>query len=527
MLVHQHFYQLNSGRKYPLEDTASGDSDEGQTLPSDLLVDASLQFPNTLGHTPFLSSVTVTDRLVAITFQAEGAASLFQPLAVLTLQQPVVPGRVYPLLPQASGVGGYVAFGSGVRTRRLSLRFSSADQTRLTPAVYRAYEPLAVQSVGKQHNASGLQGVVRLTAREPLEFDLQELEIDGEVRQAIVLQIKASPDQAEVLTRFAGPCGRRPESYTCGDVEPVERVAAVSPDCNGELVLEFEGCADLVPIAGGHGVVIACDVGLGDVCVDPLPDALGTFAAVQSDCVYDWFPGESDSDGGESDSESDQEGSDSDSEPSPAILPYLECFSSGTAPGFTVPSGEFSLVEDDSPEEPCGGSNYSYATEGEASAGSRNISVLAQPIDSTIGKTFTTELKLTEGPHAHNAGLLVNYQPHPTLAGRFTWFVAEIDYDELEFRIRRFNGSVLTTLISTSVPALQLDEWYRITVNVASHLSADASITATLEGVDSPGVTASIGPLLTNNYFPADGFAGFHANRSLARFSYLSIEETP
>lgn len=530
----QHFYDLNDGRRYPLDDAASGVSDSGDKLPNDLLTDLRLTFPSSAGQYAFLASIAVTDHTVTVTFQAADdpeASATFQPLAVLSVPQPITPGRVYSLQPHLDGVGGFVAFGEGAVSKRLSLRFASPAQSRLSPRTARAYEPLPVQSVGKLHNSEPLQGIVRLSGQGPIEIVAEELEIDEVTRTAAVFRLREQANsKASLLEDFAGPCGKRPESHNCGDPEPIERVFGVQADCEHNITLELSGCAELSLISGGHGVVISCGVGLGDVCQDRLPDELGTYTLYESDCVYDWETGESDSDG---DSDSDSDPDPGESESSALVFPYLECFSDMAANSFEVVSGEFVFSDDDSPEDLCneGLSEsdmllWSYASEGELSPGSRNLAVLERPVSTSLGLTAIADLKVLSGPSAHNGGVLFNYLPHPTLSGRHTWFLASVDFDTLEFRLSRFNGSVLVNLASVSVPGLRLDEWYRVTVLIEESMSADAAISIDLEGVDSPEITADVGPVLTNQYFPSDGLFGFHANRSRTRFSFLSIDET-
>ena len=139
----QHWYNLNEGREYPLDASASSMTDDSKQLPSNIITDIQVRYPETLGAYPFVSAVSVTDTLITITLQASDYLVApdptdlgFTPLAVVSIKKnSFVEGRQYQLLPQYPGVGGWVTFGSGASDDTLFTgRFSQPSQALFPPS---------------------------------------------------------------------------------------------------------------------------------------------------------------------------------------------------------------------------------------------------------------------------------------------------------------------------------------------------------------------------------------------------------
>lgn len=278
--INQDWYAANEGRVYPLHDAAGGDAVGGGRLPTDLLVDAKIHFPDSLGRHAVLAAVSVSPGVVTVTFEAVDdvdSPTAFSPLAVVSAVRPVPIGVHVAVSPQASGVGGWVVFGSGVNTRvGYSARVTGPAAGRLSPRAARAYRKLPVSGIGSFGLPGGgmLSGMVTLRAEAPMYLRAEDRVINGRSREVIVvgLAVKASDrftgdsDTPTTLEAFAGACGRRPESRNCGDPEPIEYVNGVGPDCGGTLTLQFVGCASASRIVESCGVAVECQVGLGSAC---------------------------------------------------------------------------------------------------------------------------------------------------------------------------------------------------------------------------------------------------------------------
>jgi hypothetical protein len=535
-----HWYNINQGIAYPVDDGATCAADDGQRLPPDILVDLNLRWPRGLGWYAFVASVAVTPRLVTVMFQA--AVTLddddFRPLAVVSVPRPVLEGRVYALQAQAPGVGGWLVFGAGATDRApYSGRFSSPRQSRLAPRAARPYADPPVRSVSALGSASVLTGVVSLRASPPLELSREERQIEGVVRDCVVVRLVeqsgiegvARADDANapsVFREFAGACAGRPESNTCGVPEPIQSVNAVPPDCDGTLTLEFRGCAKVTQIAGGHGAAIDCDLGLADACVPPyLPNSAGLLPTEYSP-VFVKTP----SDGGVPTASAPSEysvGADA--------LPHLECFRSGLAPDFQAVEGLWLPAEDRVPYPPCGTSGFSDSrslTHDEAvssyaasTAATRNVSVWSGAGQTTF-RVAAAEFKMTSGPPGtrHNGGLVLNYGADP-VSGLPTYYLAEADYDVQEFRLARFDGTGFREVAHLVLPGITLDTWYRVEVTVRPAATpGSTSLAASLAESADPGAVPATLAATVADYAPSVGRFGLHSNRALTRFGSFSVE---
>lgn len=279
-MINQNWYTRNEGIDYPIDETASLLDNNGQRLPSDLIADLKLKFPNTLDPYPFLASVTVTSTLVTITIETADALTgptQFTPLAVASVRQPIVLGQHVPLQGQMPGVGGWVVFGRGAADRiPYQSRFDSPLQSLLTARAGHRYCPLPVTGLRDIRTRTLLTGVVRWCAEAPLKISKESRDIDDIERDVIVLRLIQDADlNPDVLHRFAGPCAGRPESKTCGDAQPIEFINSVGPDCNGQITLHFKNCV-VAQIEDPIGALLDVETGLSEACLLPhLPDENG------------------------------------------------------------------------------------------------------------------------------------------------------------------------------------------------------------------------------------------------------------
>ncbi len=576
MIRNAHFYNLNEGRTYPLDDRASALSDAGVRLPSNIITDLRLRWPKLAGEIPFISAVTVTPGAVSVTIQAadvmDNSDEGFTPIAVITVPiQELEEGRVYPLLSQYEQTFGYITFGSGIQKDYVG-RFSTPNQSLIASRAAKFHNGLPVKSMGKLYNSTAMTGVVQLLGDSPIEVVKESREIGGIERDVIVVRLVNDPTSStagsteqSVFQQFSGPCDGRSESDTCGDPKPIEFINAIGPDCDGLICINFKGISVVGRNLDDCGIVVDLPFSLtDDACVAPyLPDATGKLPSEVDPVSYaiaapfepSLPPDESISDSlivmGE--------------------LPYCDSFDFFTAESFVVKTGQWVFAEDDSPEEICTPDipqwdvttveyacnesqslsegvfeidyltcnsqssealpsileDSSYASEGIFSASQRNVTVWQGFDVTTFHRVVTTDVKLMPGPSGakHNAGLVINYRPHVTASNTYVYYIAELDYDSQSFRIRRWNGTAFQNAVLASVPGIMLESWYRIVVEIEPGTGEKVYITARLIGIDDPTVSVVIGPLLTNNYNPEDGYFGFGTDRSLSRFSYFHIAE--
>lgn len=557
-----HWYNLNEQRKYPLDDTATAVSDAGAFLPAELIADLKLVWPEDYGKYAFISSATISDKLITIMFECaetlDSVIGSFTPIAGITIARSgLVSGRTYALQAFKPGVGGFIAFGSNP-TEVFTGRFSTPRQSWIT---FRAAKPTkrpAVRTLGMANVSAGLTGLVRLNTSAPLTITKETATIDG-FEQENVLMFRlteelnniAGGNTESVFVRYAGKCGKRVGSRTCGSPEPIETINAVGPDCDGVVTLDFRGCAVVGRNIQDCGVVIDCQFGLSAACNPPyLPNLVTGELPFEAPPVIIPPPVPPEPPVGPTVSVSD-------SMTTVMTLPYCDTFADLYAYGFyPVNDSLFDFVEDGSPGDPfcCdgpppAGTEYGcstdsvsisghyypivqlscYATSAFNALSRTNISLFA--LDSqSLFRRYTTDFKIVGGVTGsrENAGLVLNYRV--TESGAPNYVVAKLDLITSTFGVYFFNGVNLIVLSSVTVPEARADEWYRLKLTALPNLVSKTSVllTAELEGVTNPLVDYTINTSLIGNLWVDDAAnSGFYAMRSHSRFDFFRIDEVP
>ena len=486
-VVRQNWFALNSARRYPFHDGATGEPDDGGTsLPDDLVVDLTLRFPSTLGLYAYLSAAQVSRGIVTLLFAAADTFSSrgdYRPLASISVPRPARLGTAYPLTPLADGVAGWIVLGQGVETLYRGL-FSGPSQTLVAPRCARAYRPPAVLSLGKEGVSPALSGVVRLRAGADVEVVAADRVISGRVRRCVVVRLKQVPER-NVFQYYIGPCGGRPESQNC-DGTPVESINDVKPDCDGNIQISFFG---VKPSEAENGIVLDYNLGLSESCDKRLPTASGVLPNERDDACTGPYEGYDPT-------EANFVGSSSSSEfiggYQPAAvdtvgeeLPYYGGFGDSLAAMLSPESGEFRVSED------------GWLATGEG----RAASVWA-------GGGLTAEARFRfDGPdRPGKAGVILGWHlAVPAL--REQYLLAAIDRQTRRVELLFFNGESFATIASAgplpagdlSVRASVFDAgrgvWRVVATAVAGGVEASAAATTSRvpAGGGKPGV-GSVGP---------------------------------
>lgn len=575
--LNRNWYTLNGTRRYPVDDGCTGEGDGGENLPNNLVVDASVRLPSTLGTGVAISSVVVSGSLVSVTLVAvahppvvpageSAGATAFVPLGAVSVRAPVQQGRPYPITPMADGVGGWLVFGEGVQSR-FNARFSTPRQAGLNPKTCRFYRPLPVPSIAKLNSAVRLEGVVTVKAGPDVEILGADRTVDGVPVRAMVVRLKQDTPQ-NLFDKYRGPCSGRPESNTC-DRPAAEYINTVGPDCNGNLTIKFPSPLRATPLAGGGGLVLDYPYGLIDACTrdDRLPDAQGR------------LPNEYDDECNPSDGDQDAnaKGGGVVGPPQPPLmseypsvssqvldicaeLPHTETFDDGDPDNWQIVYGLWGFVTSESPAEPeddrvssavayysasssvsSGYSSasswsevYPYTIPGTDTAwaanepAGRNVAVWFDcAYEEVYGLRLKTDVRLPKNQGRGNAQLVLNLRTHETGVG-FEYWVVELDRTSHSLRVRWWSGSGWTTLVTAPLSAIgrlvEWDTWYRLEAEVTEVSPGTAKIVARL--VDVPSLTT----LLTINtttaaFAPGRGKVGLGTEHSKALFSFFRVEQ--
>jgi hypothetical protein len=262
------WYNLQATRRYPLDDRATGETDRGDSLPNQIIVDCHLRFDRKYGAVAYIQAVTVTANIVTVLIGASADInSAGNTIASVTIPQPANINTNYALTGLAPGIGGWIVFGSGITDASFFGRFSLPSQSLLMPRSARAFRPLPITSIGKVGVRAGLTDVVALTAESPflLTYDRPTNTV------TFSLDYKDASVTYNPLSYFLGPCGQRPESGTCAKT-PIETINGISPDCAGNINIVVENMSATM-FSDCGGMEISTTYGLQQACqgAPPLP----------------------------------------------------------------------------------------------------------------------------------------------------------------------------------------------------------------------------------------------------------------
>ena len=235
----QNWYNLQSTRRYPLDETSTGEGDDGVTIRDDIIVDCHIRFPGNYGQYLYVQGLTVSAGLVTVLF---GAANGLQAtdgvtVAAISLPKPVNENVNYTITPLVSGLSGWVVFGPGIETNFVG-RYTKPVQSLVSPRCGRPFRALPVPTLGKLGPATSLQGLVTLTASTPVKVTYRENAGDvingankvviGQAKQAFIFELDQSliSETYNPLSLFAGACSQRPESGTCPSRSTASRQTA-------------------------------------------------------------------------------------------------------------------------------------------------------------------------------------------------------------------------------------------------------------------------------------------------------------
>lgn len=279
----QNWYNLQSTRRYPLDDRSTGDDDAGAAIRDDIIVDCHLRFPAATGEYAYIQGITVSDKIVTVLF---GVADNLTgtdntTIAAVSIVQPAASGVNYSILPLQAGVSGWITFGPGIDAPFVG-RYSTAAQTLLNRRNARSYAPLPIPTIGKLGVQESLTGLVRVIAESPVtatyhenytveKYDPETNSTNTEPVTAIVFAAENPTATYNPYAVFLGPCGQRPESGTCPKT-PIETIGGVSPDCvTGNINIYVTGGMSAQLFAECGGIDITTNLGLAEACNEVPP----------------------------------------------------------------------------------------------------------------------------------------------------------------------------------------------------------------------------------------------------------------
>lgn len=530
----QNWYDLQAGRRYPLDDRSTGIDDDNHPIQDDILVDCHLRFPQTLGDYAFVQGINVTPTLVTVVFgvadtlnATEGAS-----IAALTLAKSALsPGVNYAITPLLPGVAGWVAFGRGTQELFVG-RYSTPIQSLIASRCARPYTPLPVPTLGKLNLATALQGLISIIGVPPVEAFYEEITVNDNTVNAIVLRLMTQFAGTNPLQNFLGTCGERPESGTCPK-PPLETINGVGPDCEGNINLVFDGFT-AVPFADCGGLDVLTDTGLAAACDAATPPP---YRRPQDKCNPTSESAEDDSTWYNPIDQIPPDVIESESLPDPgysnvcATIPRCIDFADGMSGNqFNVLSGLFAYDTVDAPfgctldaseSSESLALHYAYTA---ASSVARNIAVFRNcQTDWVFNRTIETELKIGVGGLRRNGGLVLNYlQGVPYLQIPTRYLVALLDGETNKLKVVRINGTATVTEQETEITVAP-NEWYRLSVTTTD-AGSSVVLTVNAECLTAAIASASLSVAISA-YGTHTGLSGFYSDRAYTYFNVFKVTE--
>jgi len=574
----QNWYNLQSTRRYPLDDISTGLDDSGAFIREDIVVDCHIRFPAPLGEYLYVQGITVSSGIVTVVFGVvtNVAAGAGQTICAVSLPQPVEPYVNYPVTAIAPGVAGWVTFGPGV-DNPFSGKYGTAIQTLVQPRNARPYRPLPIPTIGKINLGTSLQGVVNVIGTPPVTARYEQITYEDKQYPAIVFRLDSSlitnDPNYNPLSQFLSNCAQRPESGTCPKI-PIETINGVSPDCNGNLDILFDGFT-AINFEDCGGTEIVTDTGLDAVCREinkpkrpqefddlcceptgedilffpnaaafpPAGEANKLYLAVDTNKVYRWaganyidtdivldeycWPDPTEAIDVVIDEELQT--------PNYPCQPLPLCIDFGScAPGndFVTKTGVFAAQQTMAPPicPSCGegeANNFgstltNHGTYVSAGIGSTNVAVLKNcATDWAMGHPVTVEFKLGTDGVARNGGLVLNYTQTKELNRIVTRYIALIvDGTRGKIRVLRYVNSVFTEELSINYNT-KINTWYRLsgTLNLNGN-----NITTIFNVAEITGAHAASGTVEIVNPGPITGTVGLFANQAATFFNKFVVQ---
>lgn len=530
----QNWYNLQSTRRYPLDDISTGDDDLGVTLRDDILVDCNIRFPNTLGRHLYVQALTVSTGLVTVVFGV--GRQLFSrdgvSVAAVSLRRPITPNINYNVTALVPGVAGWVTFGPGVEAE-FSARYTTPKQSLIGARCGRAYSALPIQTIAKLGLKDVLDSIVNITVTAPLTAAYVENvgtykdptnDNVGPVKKAIVIGLNQNliTETFNPLQNFIGPCGQRPESGTC-EQTPIESINGVRPDCSGNIEIVFENLDGRLFNNCG-GIDLITNVSLQASCQnipDPKKEFVDLCCATENEngeivpdefCWPDPVPDIIVEDV---------------IDPNQPCVQFPICLNSCDATAsFSITSGSFlSAITEAPPPGAAGVISVASLSDHYVLASTptgASVALLKNcATDWAASKTIRTSIKLSAIGVEKNGGVVLNYRSRVSRGRLIRNYVAVIiEAQTSKIRVLRFNGDAF--IEEHSIPfSAKIDRWYelRVTPIMISGTSASLNIVA----VDMLTGFAAGGAAVVAEYGPPTGYQGLFAQRSYAYFNSFDV----
>lgn len=534
----QNWYDLQAGRRYPLDDRSTGIDDAGNPIRDDIIVDCHIRFPETYGKCAFISGITVTGNIVAVVISARDTLDNgdIQTIAAISVAKPITTNTNYPVQGIVAGAAGWMAFGPGV-AENFSARYTTPIQSLLAPRNARPYRQLPVRTLGKYGVSDPLQNVINISAQPPLTAEYEQVTIGGKVANAIVLSLRGGTQNLdyEPLQYFLGPCGARPESGTCPK-QPILTINGVAPDCSGNINLDFIDGINGFPFLGCGGIAINTDISLTNLCATDPPAVSGNDECAPSSSSSSGSGGAGSNSSSSSSSFVISSSASPSSSSSETCLTLPLCKLLTSTVGMTTRAGEFYAETLNAPGECVAGlpptnSTSRVVLRSGAITGTNVLTLDNCASDWAINHRVSAVMRISGGIK-HISGVVLNYlTPQQVGASNPRYLVAALNLDAAAFQLLRFNGSTFVTEFSADMETYEFNydpsAWYVVSITAMplnpGQVNSPIVVFCELKQVTAvdPEISFSV---TVAEYGLIAGTVGIFADQTYTNFSHLIVE---
>ena len=278
------WYNQNENSSYPVSLNASKLSGNGDLLPEDIICDLHIWFPRSSGMYGAISSVTVTDYIVSVTFTGTDyqpgdtlpPVPVFSPLGAVAISKPVELYKNYPISATVPGVGGWISFGKGIQTRTIDWRAADPVAGFLEAKISRSYDQIPFVDMYQDTNPYlRLQGIIRLKNGTGIQIEKDTRTVEGVEQDCIVINTDDTLTLDETR-QLIGECAALAEQGEC-DPPLVRTINGVKGDADGNILVIAVPDEQGTIRTEDNSILIDSDIDLSDYCdnQDRLPDECG------------------------------------------------------------------------------------------------------------------------------------------------------------------------------------------------------------------------------------------------------------
>ena len=495
-VINNNWFNSNSTKRYPIDDAATGESDEGFELPNDIIVDLRIRFPDSLCKFASIGSINCTSKIVTVTFLGctrypletgeDDPYDQFKPLAVVSIPKPVIAGVPYSLTAITKGVVGWIVFGEGIE-KPFAARFSKASQSIIAPRASMTYKLPGVTSISVNNETALLKKDVLLSPVGDLDIVRGQRYVKGVgTVDALIFKLKSQTSTENLYKKYIGKCQGRPESESCNKIS-VEYLNNIQPDCYGNINLVFSRnqiTSTTLVNSDLKGIAVEMPLGMAEACIrnDFLPDESGKLPNEYADECADISAAEGDQDAVA------ETGSNVDINPAlnseviePTMLPYADnlikpIYSTAVPSHFEVVNGSYQFVATAFNRGfPLGNESSGLAV---VSTGSRFTSVWNDPAtdshtyqknypyESGIGVRASVTFVFSTGSTTGAAGVILDYSTiYSEACSKYvkSYLIGVFNFSSKCLEVYRWDGlDWISSGRSAPVPNIKAGVWYSL-----------------------------------------------------------------